>query len=257
MAISLASLKRGGDVKPPRMIVHGVAGVGKTTFAACAPAPVFIQTEDGLGMLDAPSFGLLKTFDEVLEALGALYAEAHDYKTLVVDSLDWLEPLVWAYTARVNGWTSIEQPGYGKGYVEALNVWRTYIDGINALRDERGMTIVQIAHTDIKRFDSPEHEPYDRYVIKLHTRASALVQEHCDILLFANYQISTVKTDIGFNKKIVRGVSGGDRVVHTAERPAWLAKNRYGMPDTLPLDWDAVAQTIPALTIDERKVANG
>jgi hypothetical protein len=97
------------------------------------------------------------------------------------------------------------------------------------------MVVIQIAHTDIKRFDSPEHEPYDRYVIKLQARASALLQEHSDVVLFANYQISVSKSDVGFNKKVTRALGSGARVMHTEERPAFLAKNRYGLPDTLPL----------------------
>lgn len=164
---------------------------------------------------------------------------------MVIDSVDWLEPLVWGKACRDNGWGSIEDAGYGKGYVAALTLWRQYIDGLNALRDDRGMTVVQIAHTDIKRFDSPEHDPYDRYVIKLHTRAAALMQEHSDIVLFANYRISTVKADVGFNKKVNRAMGSGERVIHTAERPAFLAKNRYGLPETLPLDWQSFAQAMP------------
>ena len=139
----------------------------------------------------------------------------------------------------------IEDAGYGKGYVAALNLWRQYIDGLNALRDDRGMTVIQIAHTDIKRFDSPEHDPYDRYTIKLHARAAALVQEHSDIVLFANYRISTVKADVGFNKKVNRALGSGERVIHTAERPAYLAKNRFGLPETLPLSWPDFAAHIP------------
>ena len=159
--------------------------------------------------------------------------------------LDWLEPLVWAETCRRNGWASIEAPGFGKGYAEALTVWREYLDRLNTLRDRRGMAVVQIAHTDIKRFDSPEHEPYDRYVIKLQARAAALLQEHCDVVLFANYRMSITKADVGFNKKVARALGSGERVLHTAERPAFLAKNRYGLPDTLPLDWKAFVAAMP------------
>ena len=166
MAISLAQLTRANTPKPPRILIHGVAGVGKTTFAAEANNPVFVQTEDGLGTIPAANFPLARTFEEVLESLASLYTEDHDFKTVVIDSVDWLEPLVWGKACRDNGWGSIEDAGYGKGYVAALTLWRQYIDGLNALRDDRGMTVVQIAHTDIKRFDSPEHDPYDRYVIK-------------------------------------------------------------------------------------------
>ena len=245
MAISLAQLTRANAPKPPRILIHGVAGVGKTTFAAEANKPVFVQTEDGLGTIPAANFPLARTFEEVLESLASLYTEDHDFKTVVIDSVDWLEPLVWGKACRDNGWASIEEPGYGRGYVAALNLWRQYIEGLNALRDDRGMTVVQIAHTDIIRFDSPEHDPYDRYVIKLHARAAALMQEHSDIVLFANYRISTVKADVGFNKKVNRAMGSGERVIHSAERPAFLAKNRYGLPETLPLDWQSFAQAMP------------
>jgi hypothetical protein len=245
MAISLASLKRSTRITAPRVLMHGVAGIGKTTFAAAAPNPSFIITEDGLGTLGVPHFPLARSFDEVMEALAALYSESHDFQTVVVDSVDWLEPLIWAKACKDNGWASIEDAGYGKGYVAALDYWRQYLDGLNALRDDKGLTVIQIAHTDIKRFDSPEHEPYDRYVIKLHARASALLQEHSDVVLFANYRISTVKSDIGFNKKITRALGSGERVLYTAERPAFLAKNRYGLPETLPLNWQAFADAMP------------
>jgi hypothetical protein len=245
MAISLASLRSSTSLSPPRLLLYGVAGVGKTEFAAASPRPVILQTEDGLGRIEATTFGLLRSFDEIMEALGALYTEPHDFETLVVDSLDWLEPLVWQHTARTHNQPDIESFGYGKGYLAALDTWRSFLDGVNALRDERGMGVILIAHAEIKRFDSPETEPYDRYQPKLHRSASALVQEHVDAVLFANYRVSTLKSDVGFNKKVVRGVSGGDRLLHTAERPAFLAKNRFGLAETLPLSWPDLAAGIP------------
>lgn len=251
MAISLNDLKRSTALSAPRVLMHGVAGVGKSTFAAGAPEPVFILTEDGLGTLDVPHFPLARSFGAVMEALAALYTEDHAFKTVVIDSVDWLEPLIWAQCARDNGWSSIEDAGYGKGYVAALDLWRQYLDGLNALRNDKGLTVIQIAHTEIKRFDSPEHEPYDRYVIKLHARAAALLQEHSDAVLFANYRISTVKSDVGFNRKVTRALGSGERVLYTAERPAFLAKNRFGLPDTLPLDWAAFAAAMPHFSKEE------
>ena len=245
MAISLASLRRGGDARPPRILTYGTAGIGKTTFATEAPNPIVVQTEDGLGSIDVPTFGMLRSFDEVMQAIGSLYDEEHAFQTVVVDSLDWLEPLNWQHTAEANGWKDIEQPGYGKGYVAALDAWRAFLDGINGLRDDRGMAVILIAHADIRRFDSPETEPYDRYQPKLHARAAALVQEHVDAVLFANYRITTLKSDAGFGKKVVRGVTGGDRLLHTVERPAFLAKNRFGLPESLALDWPTLAAGIP------------
>jgi hypothetical protein len=245
MAISLASLRSSTSLTPPRLLIYGVAGIGKTLCATSAPRPVVIQTEDGLGTIDVPTFGVLRSFDEVMQAIGSLYDEPHDFQTVVVDSLDWLEPLIWQHTAALHNQPNIEAFGYGKGYLAAIDAWRGILEGLNALRDERGMAVILLAHAEIKRFDSPETEPYDRYQPKLHARASALVQEHVDAVLFANYRITTLKSDAGFGKKVVRGVSGGDRLLHTVERPAFLAKNRFGLPETLPLSWPDLAAGIP------------
>lgn len=256
MAISLASLNVKGRTKPPMVLVYGVGGVGKTTLAAGALSPVFIWTEDGAGKLEVPGWRV-RSYAEALEAIGCLYAEDHKFKTLVVDSVDWLETLVWAAACERNKWASIEEPGYGKGYVAALGIWKEYLEGLNALRDDKGMTVIQIAHADIKRFDNPETEPYDRYRVKLHDRASALLQEHADVVAFLNYRVSLTKADAGFNKKVARGVGGGQRVLYLEERPAYHAKNRFGMPASIDLPttpeawanpgniWAALAQHLP------------
>lgn len=245
MVISLANVKSGGSSKPPMTLIYGTHGVGKTSWAASAPSPVFIQTEDGLGMIDAPSFGLLRTFDEVMQAISELYSGEHDFKTLVLDSVDHLEPLVWAQACKDNGWANIEAPGYGRGYVAALDLWRLLIDGLRALRDDRGMTIVLIAHSAITRFDAPDSEPYDRYNPKIHKGAAALLQEAMDAVLFANYRVSTVKSDTGFGKKVTRAVGGGDRVLYTEERPAFLAKQRYNLEPVIEMTWNAFSSGIP------------
>ncbi|ABK45412.1 conserved hypothetical protein [Magnetococcus marinus MC-1] len=237
MATTLQSLNRVQAPRPPSMVWYGVAGVGKTTLSASAPNPVFILTEDGLGLIQTTSFPLARSFGDVIGALDALITEPHDFSTVVLDSLDWLEPLIWAEVCQQHGVRNIEDIGYGKGYVFAMDLWRIYLDRLNRLRDEKSMVVIQIAHSVIKRFDSPEHEPYDRYEIKLNAKASALVQEHSDCVLFANYRISTTKADVGFKKTVNRAVGSGERVLYTQERPAFLAKNRYNLPPELPMDW--------------------
>ena len=248
MALSLNSLIRKSEHRPPRITVYGVPGVGKTSFAAGAPDPVFIPVEDGLGSIEVDHFPLVRSYEDLMDALGALASEDHNFKTVVIDSLDWAEPLVWAKTCQINGWKTIEDANYGKGFLAAAQQWREYIDAINYLRDEKGMTIIQIAHSETVRFDSPETEPYSRYTLKLHKRAAALIQEHSDILGFANYRTSVVKAEAGFNKKVTRGVGTGERLLYLAERPAFTAKQRYGMPDVVPLDWNEIAACVPFFT---------
>lgn len=152
MAISLSSLKRSTAPAALIGVVYGVPGVGKTSLAAEFPAPVFMQVGDGESAptgVEITTFGEVKAFDDVLGGIGALYSEQHEFKTLVVDSLGALEPVIQRETCRRNGWQTIEDPGFGKGYVAAEQVWREYVEGISALRRDKGLHIVQIAHCDI------------------------------------------------------------------------------------------------------------
>lgn len=230
MAISLASLRKGRQIGPPRILLYGPHGLGKSEFGNGAPNPVFIQTEDGLGSIDVQgAFPLAQNYGEVMECVAALYNEEHDYQTVVLDSADWMEKFVWAEACRIHGKADIEEFGYGKGYTAAVDVWRDVLDGFNALRD-KGMSVILLAHTQIKRFDNPETQPYDRYSPKLHEKASALIQEWADAVLFMNWKTFVQSEDIGFNQKAARGITTGQRVLYTQERPAALAKNRYGLP---------------------------
>ncbi len=246
MAINLASLAK-NVIKPPRIIIHGDPGVGKTTFAVCADSPVIIQTEDGLGSLDATAFPLATSFSDVMEAITSLYSEDHKFKTLVIDSLDWLEPLIWKQVCVINKIESIEKLSFGKGYVEALSVWRVFFDGITALRDVKNMTVIMTAHSEVKRVEDPMFASYDTHDLKLHKRAAALAEEFADVILYAAVQTNMVTEDAGFNKTRTRAVTTGTRVIHTVGQPAFLAKNRFNLPPVLPLTWADFAKHMPAL----------
>jgi len=104
------------------------------------------------------------------------------------------------------------------------------MSGFESLRAKKGMNVILLAHTEVKRYDPPDSDPYDRYHLKLHKSASALWQEWADIVLFANYKTRIEKTDVGFNKEVRRGKGTGERIIYTEERPAFLAKNRWGLP---------------------------
>ncbi len=238
--MSLSNIRMKTKLKPPRIVLFGSSGVGKTSFAASMNKPIFICTEDGLGKIEVPHFPLAKSFEDVMENLQSLINNENDYKTLVIDSLDWLEPLVWDKACQDNNWKSIEQPGYGKGYVETLKYWRIYINSLNELR-EKGFTIMQIAHNQIKRFESPEIEAFDRHELKLHRKAADLILEHSDCCFFANFKLGTVQVKGKGGTMTTKAVSG-DRVIYTKESTAYLAKNRYGLPEMLPFVWETVRE---------------
>jgi hypothetical protein len=232
-SMDLSSITVNRATKPPRIVIYGEHKIGKSTFAASAPNPIVIRTEDGLAAIQVPTFPLATAYADVMSAIETLYRGGHGFQTAVIDTLDWLEPLVWKYTADIENKSDIEEIGYGKGYIKADEHWRTILDGLDAL-NAQGMTIICLAHAEIKRFDAPDTEPYDRYQIKLHKRAAAIVQEWADVIGFARHEVLTVSDDAGFNKKKTRGVSTGTRVLSVEERPAYFAGNRYSLPPDLP-----------------------
>lgn len=238
----LEQITAGRSPAPRRVMVYGTHGIGKSTFASCAPKPVFIQTEDGLAEIDCEKFPLTTSFDQAMQALSELYTDKHAFRTVVVDSLDWLERLIWAEVCRKRNVESIEEIGYAKGYVFALTQWREFLEGLSALRNDKGMMVVLIAHARIERFENPETESYDRYVPRLHRLASQVIQEWCDEVLFATFKVFTKQTDEGFDRKRTQGIGTGERIIRTVERPAHVAKNRLNLPDEIPLDWTVYAQ---------------
>lgn len=258
--------------KPPRILIYGPQKIGKSSFGALADRPVFIQTEDGLDNINTDHFELErlienggKGFKGVMSSLEALLKEPHDFKTVVLDSLDWFEPMVWEQACRETGKGHIEEigGGYGKGYAYALDLWREYITALEKLRDERGMAIIQIAHAQIRKFENPETDIYDRYEIKLHKSAGSLMMEHSDIILFANYYVGVKKEEKSMSKEgRKRAVGTGERILYTEERPAFMAGNRYSLPAEIPFSkdgsyWGTIAEHVPFYNQPTEERAHG
>lgn len=231
MAKSIASLNSTKSDKPPITLIYGVDGVGKTSLAAEWPDPVYLHTqgEEPPSNIDLQSPGVIESYDEMIELMTQLVVEDHDRRTVIVDSLDGFESLVWAKTCERLGVASIEAPGFGKGYVEADQEWSYFIDGAAALK-QRGVAVVMLAHPEVVRFDSPITDPYSRYTVKLHKRSNALIREKSDIVAFMNYRTTIKEKEVARQKTVAHGEGGGDRQIHLEERPGFLAKNRYQMP---------------------------
>ena len=245
MAFDLSSIQKTKRLRAPKVVIAGPGKIGKTTFASMAPNAIGILTEDGADAVDASAFPLCSSLDDVYSAISTLLQEEHTFESVFLDSLDWLEPLLHAHVCAANKWANIESPGYGKGYIAAADEWRNLLSGFEALRTKRNVAVILIAHDKIKHFESPMHEGYDQYTLKLHDRAAALVQEWADVIGWANYRIVTTQSDAGFGNKETKARTTGERILHVEPHPAHMGGNRFGLKN-MPLDWEAFAAALAA-----------
>ncbi|MDP2271235.1 MAG: ATP-binding protein [Archangium sp.] len=240
--MSLGKVTTGKLKKPHRIVAYGPEGIGKSSFGAGAPKPIFLPIEDGTDHLDVARFPKADTWREAREAVRLLINEKHSYETLVIDTLDALEALLWRHMCERDKFADekgktplkdIESYGYAKGYVKALEDWRALLKDLETLSN-KGMHIILLAHSWVKSFKNPAGEDYERYELKLHAKAAGLMKEWCGSLLFMNYE-TFAKKDPG--TKRVKGIDTGARLIFTERRAAYDAKHRGNLPESLPLSW--------------------
>jgi ribosome assembly protein YihI (activator of Der GTPase) len=220
--------------KPITVVCYGPEGVGKSSFGAGAPGAIFVGAEDGTAQLDVKRFPSPQNYLDIIDAVRTLRTEQHEYQTLVMDTMDWIEPLLWQHVCQRDGQANIEAYGYGKGYQVALDEWRMLLSELDRLVQEKRMNVVLLAHSQIRPFKNPQGEDFDRYELKVHAKAAGLIKEWAEAVLFANWE-TFAKEDK--RTKRVKGVSSGARLIYTERTAAFDAKNRYSLPEELPLSW--------------------
>ena len=261
MAIDLSAIKKTkGLDSPPMICIHGTSGVGKTTFASQAPSPIFIQTEAGHGMLEIDTFhfgseGVATNYEEVQEAVDSLLNNDHKYATLVIDSIDHLEAIMWAHLCEKNKWENITagKAGYNVGYIAAANEWRVLLKRLETLRQTKNMAIILIAHNQQKKINDAEYGQLDKHDLKLQQRSSDIIAESVDCVFFAKHKITLRKEDKGFGQTRNKGIDTGERVLVTTGGPHYTAKNRYNLPAEIELSWSAFMAALKKSTNPEKK----
>ena len=235
--MNIQSLKRGKIARPQKAVIYGPEGVGKSTLASQFPSPVFLDTEGGTHHLDVVRFPDVRSWDDVLAAAKSLAAGGHEFKTLVIDTADWLEKRLAEHLCRKANKESIEDFGYGKGYVLIAEEFAKFLASLDTLL-ACGMHIVFLAHSTVRKFESPDQAgSYDRYELKLSKQVAPLVKEWADLILFTNYVTKVAESDTGRR----RGIGGRERVILTTHCAAYDAKNRHGLEEKLAFGYEAIA----------------
>lgn len=266
-------IQRGPPAEPLRLLLHGVAGIGKTTFAASIPRVLFLSAEDGGGDLDFDRIQI-DSWPMLLSVVADLARDPHDYETVALDTIDKIERLLWAHLVSLQkGANTIEDVGggFGKGYTAAVTEHEKLSVALDLLRTKRRMNVVVIAHTVVKTFKDPEGPDYDRYMLAMNDKAAKLWTGWADCVLFANHDVRVVtRQGAKPGEKGKARDEVPERRLYTTPRAAFDAKNRYSLPEDLPLAWADFAAAakwnertakargaIPVPTVDEVRAAAG
>ena len=231
--------------RPERVTIYGTEGIGKSTLASCFPKPLFIDTEGSTEQLEISRTKKPLSWTALKDQVKEIAKDPMGYKTLVIDSIDWAERLCIQHVCAESQNNSIEDFGWGKGYVVVGEEFAKLLDLLSEVQN-KGLHIVMVAHSHIKRFELPDEVGgFDRYEMKLGRQTTPLIKEYCSLILFCNYKTIIVKTD-GKNKP-----QGGQRVMYTTHHNCWDAKNRHGLPDEVPMKIDSIAHLLSVLNTDQ------
>ena len=238
----------GGVVSAPlKVVLYGVEGIGKSSFAARFPQPVYIDTEGGTGRLDVQRLPAPDSWQMLLEEVDAAAAGQVPCQTLVLDTADWAEKLCMAGVCARFKVKGIEDIGYGKGYTYVKEDFARLLDALDKVV-AAGRHVVVVAHAVVAKFEQPDAVgSYDRWVMKTSKQVAPLLREWCDMLLFANYKTVVEKSGSGPSAK--NKASGARRVLYTTHNACWDAKNRFGLPDEVPFDYESIRAIVDGSTL--------
>lgn len=231
----MLEITKGAQVKPIKSVIYGHEGIGKSTLASKLPGAVFIDIEQGTNQLDVARLPRPRTWTELLSEIAEIANNDYGIETLVIDTADAAEQLCIAHVCAGAGKKSIEEWGYGKGYVLVRDEFLKLVDMLSELT-ARGTNVCILAHACISRVETPEESAsYDRWTLKLidtkRTSDAALLKEWADLLLFLDY-----KTYVEVNENGCGKARGGKRVIKCTHAATYDAKNRYNLPDEIPLN---------------------
>lgn len=231
----MLNITKGTQTKPIKSVIYGHEGIGKSTLASKLPNATFIDIEQGTNQLDVARLPRPRTWTELLSEIAEITNNDYGIETLVIDTADAAEQLCINHVCASAGKKSVEEWGYGKGYVLVRDEFSKLVNMLSELTTH-GTNVCILAHACISRVELPEESAsYDRWTLKLidtkRTSDAALLKEWADLLLFIDY-----KTYVEVNENGRGKAKGGKRVIKCTHSATYDAKNRYNLPDEIPLD---------------------
>lgn len=221
--------------KAVKFAFYGPEGVGKTTLASKLPGAVTIDTEGSTAHMTICRYPRPKDWAELMDMVDD--AGRQKIGTLIIDTLDWADILCTRSLCKEKEWDSIEAAGYGKGYVMLGEKFAELLAKLSELAD-RGINVGFCAHAQLRKIEKPEETgAYDHWELKCSKKVAPLVKEWADLILFCNYDTVVIH---GNNPMEANRITGNKRVMYANHAPTFDAKNRFGLPDKMPLDYEPI-----------------
>ncbi len=237
----MLQIKSGRLQKPVKAVFYGLEGTGKSTLAAQTPNPLFLDTEGGTTYLDVNRIDQFTGWEGLLATIDEVARDTSCCSTLVLDTADWAEQMAIKHICEKYKQSGLEGFGFGKGYTYLAEEFSRLLRACdNVLASGRNVIIV--AHARVRKQELPEEMgAFDHWELKLSRQCAPLLAEWPDLLLFISYKTFVSGAENGSKK-----ASGGKRVMYATHHPCWDAKNRFGLPDEMELDYQRLAHLFTA-----------
>ena len=223
-------------------VLYGQPGIGKSTFGASLPKPIIIPTER-LDQINVSKLPVPRDFKQLYDQIDALDKEQHDYESIVLDTLDAAELLIWQRVCSEGKCKSIEEfgGGYGKGYVRARELWTGLLSKLSDMSER--FNVLLTAHAHVKSFSDPSLSvPFDIWKMRIHDKSADVIRQMVDLILFVNLETIIQKESQKSRKG--KGIVSGDRVLWTRPATGFEAKNRYDLESPLEFSWEALSEGV-------------
>lgn len=233
----LAKVRTKAEKLKPRFLIYGREGVGKTSFPAHMPKPLFLMSrgEDGLKTLvankqlkEVPHLDEFTDWISFRQVIKSLIKDEHDFETIVLDCLDGFQMLLHDFVRDNEFQGSIAKFNhFRKGADAAVTHFESLIVDLERLRQQRDCTIVMLAHSVVGTRTNPLGIDATIYQINADKKIAPQAKAWADFVLFMNF-LSSVSED-------GKGTGGTQRICYCNPADGYDAKSRVKMPNSFSL----------------------